>query len=106
MAITFEYKGNDYTLEFTRDSIKQMERAGFSYSQVEEKPYTSLMTLFKGAFLAHHPRVSQTTIDEIWDNLGDKEGMFEVLANLYNEPLEAMMAEPEEVKKIMWKVTK
>ena len=106
MAITFEYKGNDYTLEFTRDSIKQMERAGFSYSQVEEKPYTSLMTLFKGAFLAHHPRVSQTTIDEIWDNLGDKEGMFEVLANLYNEPLEAMMAEPEEGKKIMWKVTK
>ena len=106
MAITFEHKGTDYTLEFTRDSIKQMERAGFAYSQVEEKPYSSLMTLFKGAFLAHHPRISQTVIDEIWDNLGDKEGLFEALANLYNEPLEAMMAEPEEGKKIVWKVTK
>ena len=104
MAIVFEHKGTNYTLEFTRDSIKQLEKAGFSLSDVEDKPYTSLMTLFRGAFLCHHARVSQTVIDEIWDNLGNKEDMFEALANLYNEPIEAMMAEPDEGKKIGWKV--
>lgn len=106
MAITFEHKGTNYTLEYTRDSVKQLERAGFSYSQVEDKPYSSLMTLFKGAFIAHHPRTSQAVIDEIWDGLADKEGIFEALADLYNEPIEAMMAEPDEGKKIEWKVTK
>ena len=106
MAITFEYKGTDYTLEFSRDSVKQMERAGFSFSDVADKPYTSLMALFKGAFLCHHARTSQAVIDEIWDNRGDKEGLFEALADLYNEPIEAMMAEPDEGKKIGWEVVK
>ena len=30
MAICFEHKGTQYTLEYTRDSVKQMERGGFS----------------------------------------------------------------------------
>lgn len=106
MAITFEHKGTNYTLEFTRDAIKQMERSGFSIENAASQPVTSLLVLFKGAFLAHHPRTSQAVIDEIWDSLGDKDGIFEALANLYNEPIEAMMKEPEDSKKIAWKVTK
>lgn len=106
MAITFEHKGTNYTLEFTRDVIKQMERSGFSIENAASQPVTSLLVLFKGAFIAHHPRTSQSTIDEIWDSLGDKDGIFEALANLYNEPIEAMMKEPEDSKKIAWKVTK
>lgn len=106
MAITFEHKGTNYTLEFTRDAIKQMERSGFSIENAASQPVTSLLVLFKGAFIAHHPRTSQSTIDEIWDSLGDKDGIFEALANLYNEPIEAMMKEPEDSKKIAWKVTK
>lgn len=106
MAIVFEHKGTQYTLEFTRDSVKQLERAGFKYEDVGNTPITSLMTLFKGAFLAHHQRTSQSTIDEIWDNLGDKEGLFDALAELYNEPIEALMKEPDEGKKIAWSVKK
>ena len=105
MAIVFEHKGTQYTLEYTRDSIKQMERGGFSFEKAGDTPITSLLALFKGAFIAHHPRTSQSVIDEIWDNLGDKDGLFEALANLYNEPMEALMKEPEdESKKIAWKV--
>jgi len=105
MAIVFEHKGTQYTLEFTRDAIKQMERVGFSIENAANQPITSLLTLFKGAFIAHHPRTSQTVIDEIWENLGDKDGLFEALANLYNEPMEALMKEPEdESKKITWSV--
>ena len=105
MAIVFEHKGTQYTLEYTRDAIKQMERGGFNIESAASQPITSLLALFKGAFIAHHPRTSQSTIDEIWDNLGNKDGLFEALANLYNEPMEALMREPEdETKKIAWKV--
>ncbi len=55
MAIVFDHKGTQYTLEFTRDSIKQMERTGFSLDVAQTQPMTSLLTLFKGAFIAHHP---------------------------------------------------
>lgn len=105
MAIVFEHRGTQYNLEFTRDSIKQMERAGFNLDTAQAQPMTSLLTLFKGAFVAHHPRTSQNIIDEIWENLGDKDGLFEALVNLYNEPMEALMKEPEdESKKIAWRV--
>lgn len=106
MAIVFDHKGTQYTLEFSRDSVKQMERAGFSIAEAADKPITSLDILFKGAFICHHPRVSQSTIDEIWDSLSDKDGLFDALADLYNEPMEAMLKEPDEAKKISWKVVK
>ena len=106
MAIVFEHKGTNYTLEFSRDSVKQMERNGFDISEIGGKPYTALSALFKGAFLCHHSRVSQTIIEEIWEGLENKEDLFEALVNLYNEPIEAMMKEPDEGKKISWKVTK
>ena len=104
MAIVFEHKGTQYTLEFTRDSVKQMERGGFNLEDASSMPLSSLLTLFKSAFIAHHPRTSQSTIDEIWADLGDKESLFEALISLYNEPLEALLKEPEEGKKIAWKV--
>lgn len=106
MAISFQHKGTDYTLEFTRDSIKQMERVGFSLDTAASQPVTALETLFKYAFVAHHPRISQTVLKEIWDGMDDKNGLFEALIDLYNEPLEAMFEEPEEGKKIEWKVVK
>ena len=105
MAIVFEHKGTQYTLEFTRDAIKQMERGGFNLENAASQPITSLLTLFKGAFIAHHPRTSQAVIDEIWDDLENKDGLFEALVNLYNEPMVALMKEPDdEGKKIAWKV--
>ena len=106
MAISFTHKGTDYTLEFTRDSIKQMERLGFSLDTAASQPVTALEALFKGAFSAHHPRISQTVLKEIWDDMDDKNGLFEALIELYSEPLEALFKEPEEGKKIEWKVVK
>lgn len=106
MAISFTHKGTDYTLEFTRDSIKQMERVGFSLDSAASQPVTSLEILFKYAFSAHHPRISQTVIQEIWESMDNKDGLFEALIELYSEPLEAMFKEPEEGKKIEWKVVK
>ena len=35
--LNFEYKNKEYTLEYTRESVKQMEREGFVANDVVEK---------------------------------------------------------------------
>ncbi len=85
-----------YTLEFTRKSIAQMERSGFRIDEVMAKPMTSLPTLFAGAFIAHHPGVPRTTVDNIYAKLPKKEELIEVLSAMYNEPINALLEEPDE----------
>lgn len=99
MAKTLKFKGNDgreYTLEFTRDSIRSMERSGFVISEIDSKPMTVLPRLFSGAFLAHHKFVKQETIDEIYKKLTKKSELIEKLAEMYNETIESLVEEPDE----------
>lgn len=93
--IRFEYKGQEYILEFTRKSIEMMERQGFVASDIVEKPMTTLPALFAGAFLAHHRNVKKELIDEIFSKMTDKEELIRKLAEMYNEPIMALMDEPD-----------
>jgi hypothetical protein len=94
--ITFVYEGKEYTLEFTRKSIETMEKQGFIASEITEKPMSTLPTLFAGAFLAHHKFVKRELIDEIFDKLTNKQELIGKLAEMYNEPIIALMDEPPE----------
>src|SRR5690606_28556070 len=94
--IRITYDGVDYTLEFTRKSIEIMERNGFVISEVFEKPMTTLPALFAGAFLAHHRFVKRDVIDKIYDSLPNKQDLISKLAEMYNEPIEALFEEPKE----------
>ncbi len=94
--ILFEYEGKDYTLEFTRKSIETMEKRGFVVNDIMTKPVSTLPTLFAGAFLAHHRFVKRDVIDKIFDSLTDKEELIGKLAEMYNEPIMAIMDEPSE----------
>ena len=93
--IRFEYKGQEYILEFTRKSIETMERQGFVASDIVEKPMTTLPALFAGAFLAHHRNVKKELIDEIFSKMTNKEELIRKLAEMYNEPIMALMDEPD-----------
>lgn len=93
--IRFEYKGQEYILEFTRKSIEMMERQGFVASDIVEKPMTTLPALFAGAFLAHHRNVKKELIDEIFSKMTNKEELIRKLAEMYNEPIMALMDEPD-----------
>lgn len=93
--IRFEYKGQEYILEFTRKSIEMMERQGFVASDIVEKPMTTLPALFAGAFLAHHRNVKKELIDEIFSKMTNKEELIRKLAEMYNEPIIALMDEPD-----------
>lgn len=94
--IVFEFEGQEYTLEFTRKSIETMERQGFVASDIVEKPMTTLPSLFSGAFLAHHRYVKKDVIDAIFDRMTNKQELISKLAEMYNEPILALVDEPEE----------
>ena len=90
--IKFEYKDKEYTLEYTRETIKQMEREGFVAGDILTKPMSTLPKLFAGAFKAHHKfDIKQKSIDEIFDLFTNKQALVEKLAEMYAEPMETLM---------------
>ncbi len=102
--IMLEYEGKEYTLEFTRRSIEMLERRGFKISDVTNRPMSVLPDLFNGAFLANHAGTKRKVIDEIFDRISNKQDLIAKLAELYNEPLEALIdgENVSEDQKITW----
>ena len=90
--LNFEYNKKEYTLEYTRESVKQMEREGFVAGDVVNKPMSTLPKLFAGAFKAHHRfDVKQKDIDEMFDLFRNKQALVEKLSEMYAEPMEALL---------------
>lgn len=94
--LRFTYDGKDYTLEFTRRTVAEMEKKGFIASDITDKPMTMLPSLFAGAFLAHHRFVKEDVINDIYSKLTNKEDLIGKLAEMYNEPIMALVEEPDE----------
>lgn len=100
--IILTYQDTEYTLEFTRASIQKLEARGFNITEVKTKPMTYLPLIFAGAFVAHHPYVKQETVNAIFEKIKDKGGLFDKLAEMYNDPLETML---ETEGNLDWKAT-
>lgn len=96
LTINDPVSGVTYTLEFTRKTIELMEKNGFVVADVERKPMTLLPALFAGAFLAHHRFVKRDVIDAIYAKLNHKDELIGALVEMYNEPLMALLDEPEQ----------
>ena len=94
--LRFNYNGTEYTLEFTRRSVEQMERDGFVAEDIKTKPMLMLPTLFAGAFKANHRFVKPDVIDAIYYQMTNKTGLIAALAEMYNEPLLALLEDPAE----------
>lgn len=96
--LNFTYQGTDYCLEFTRKSVEQMERNGFVASDIQDKPMTVLPALFAGAFLANHRWAKKEVIDEIFSKMTNKIDLIGKLSEMYNEPIMALVDEPDEAE--------
>ncbi|MDR0821699.1 MAG: DUF5055 domain-containing protein [Oscillospiraceae bacterium] len=104
--LSFNFEDKEYTLEFTRRTVTEMEKKGFVASDITDKPMTTLPALFAGAFLAHHRFVKEDVINDIYSKLTKKEDLIGKLAEMYNEPIMALVQEPEEDKgNVNWTVT-
>lgn len=82
--IAFVFEGKDYTLEFTKNSVKEMERRGFVASEVIEKPLSVLPDMFAGAFIANHRFTKRKVIDAIFLQIDNKAELVNSLAELYS----------------------
>lgn len=91
--ICFTYDGKDYTLEFTRATVRQMERRGFVSDDVVTKPMTVIPDLFAGAFLSKHSNVKREKIDKIYDSLTGRKKLIEALTEMYNDTIETLIDE-------------
>ena len=101
--LNFKYNGTEYTLEFTRRTVEQMEREGFVADDIKTRPVTMLPTLFAGAFKAHHRYVKREVIDEIYSKMTNKADLIGKLAEMYNEPIAALIDEPiESSENLTW----
>lgn len=103
-TIEFEYEGKQYTLEFTRDIVRQMENAGFLIDEIQTKPALRIPQLFAGSFLRRHRREKQEKIEEIYKHITNKDKLVAKLSEMYYESLSTVMDDPEEddPKKIIW----
>ncbi len=98
--------GKEYTLEFNRKSIETMERQGFIAEDISKKPMTMLPALFAGAFQMHHRFVDNNVIKEMLYQIKNKDEFIEKLSEMYNEPLTALVDEPEEDEgNVEWKAS-
>lgn len=101
--IEFAFEDVNYTLEFTRDSVKKTERSGFVISQAGDMPVTMLPLMFHGAFLAHHPKMKQEDAERILDSITNKQELFERLSEMYCDTVNAMAEDPQKSEKnVTW----
>lgn len=89
-TINFVFEGKDYTLEFTRETVKSFERI-YDINELPKKPVTMLPELFACAFKAHHPSVRREVIDEIYENLGNRMELVQRLGEMYNDTVETLL---------------
>lgn len=93
IIITNSETNDEYTLEFSRESVMFAENHGFTIEDFGEKLMTRIPQLFYFAFRMHHPRMTQAMTDKIlFEDLGGvTEGLSERLVELYNAPYETLI---------------
>ena len=94
--INFDYDGKHYCLEYTRDTVKHMEAAGFTINDIDSKPATRIEQLWAGAFMANHRRVSNTIVKELYGKMKDKDALLKKLAEMYNATLDYLLNDDED----------
>ena len=86
-TITLTYEKKEYTLEFSRKVIENLELVQkVNLAQVEDMPYAITRKVIHAAFKKHHSQLKEDKIDEIWNAQKGKKGLIEALYDLVSEP--------------------
>mgnify|MGYP001034116482 CR=1 FL=1 len=90
-TLTVSYKGEDYTLEINRKTVEFLEQHGFVVKDLADKPATLTPLLFYGAFRKNYPGIKRKVVEEIFDNLENKDGLIEALIEMYVDTLDSLL---------------
>lgn len=105
--INMTYNKVEYTLEYSRQSVKTMESQGFVLDDITAKPMTMIPMLFAGAFIKNHRGMKRNLIDEIFDNIKDKTGLMAALMEMYAETLSSLTEDNAESEgNVAWAIVK
>lgn len=88
--------GNEYQLEFDRDSITYLERQGFALDKYSTQPMTQIPLLFKGAFYKNHRFVKDYEKDKIFENIKNKDKLMAALVEMVGESYETLVKDNDE----------
>lgn len=97
ITLTQKETGEQYILEFSRESVRFAEARGFNPDDVTRFPMTKIPELWFYAFRMHHKNVSRERTDKfLFDELGGvPDGLLERLLALYAAPFEVLSTENE-----------
>lgn len=93
--IMIPYNEKKYTLEFTRQTVSTLEKSGFSFEALGDKPATMIPLLFRGAFLANHQNTKGETIDKIYAGLSNKTGLVQALVDMASDAVATLFDNDE-----------
>ncbi len=83
----------EYTMEYTRDSVRQFEAMGGSFSGLQEKTITSIDLLIAVGLAKHHPGIGHKLARKIADEAVEEYGTAAVLEVLVDKFSEVFMQE-------------
>ena len=93
-TLDFEYKGKEYSLAYTVDVVKRLDRSGLLAEIANgHRPLTMTEDLFKAAFEANHSTVSNRIREAILLELKDSSedgSLLECLLEMVNEVRESI----------------
>lgn len=100
--LVFTYDDVEYTLEFTADSLKRMERNGFKFGKMDEIVLTAPIELFCGAFESKHRKTPRKLREEIFNQLCESnekgDALTEVLGDMLSQAIEELNSHQGNVK--------
>lgn len=92
--IRFRFDDTEYVLEYSRATAQQIEKAGFSLDQLQVQPNIQIPLLIQGAFLCHHRRIKEDTLNTIVNKLGSKEELVAKLVEMYADTTQTLFDDP------------
>ena len=110
--IAITYQNKEYKLEYSRQSVRQIENAGFVLDEIGTKPVNMIPLLFYGAFLKNHTGIKRKLVDEIFDKIPNKldeeNGIVPKLIEMYSETVNTLSTgdSVDEGNAVAWTVVK
>jgi hypothetical protein len=87
IVITNSQTKEQYTLEFSRDTVRFAEVHGFEWDDVGKYPMTKIPEIFYYSFRMHHPNIARANTDKLLELMGGMSAKFLArLRELYDAP--------------------